>query len=66
MLKKIYLKSRKVWKVDFELPKEECPQGVMAKRVSLAGDFNNWKKSANPMKLAGWDVHHDARTGPGT
>lgn len=49
MLKKTYNKSRKVWKVVFELPKEECPQEVKAKRVSLTGDFNNWKHSATPM-----------------
>ena len=57
MLKKTYLKSRKVWKVDFELPKGECPQGVKARRVNLTGDFNNWKKSATPMTL-----HKDAYT----
>jgi len=51
MIKKTYVKSRKVWKVVFELPKDECPQGIRAKRVSLTGDFNNWKKSATPMKL---------------
>jgi len=51
MLKKTYVKSRKVWKVDFELPKEECPQGVNAKRVNLTGDFNNWKQKATPMTL---------------
>jgi hypothetical protein len=51
MLKKTFIKSRKVWKVDFKLPKEECPQGVTTKRVNLTGDFNNWKHSATPMKL---------------
>jgi hypothetical protein len=51
MLKKTYIKSRKVWKVNFELPKDECPQGVKAKRVNLTGDFNNWKHSATPMKF---------------
>jgi len=51
MLKKTYIKSRKVWKVDFELPKGECPQGVKARRVNLAGDFNHWKKTATPMAL---------------
>lgn len=51
MLKKTYNKSRKVWKVVFELPKEECPQDVKAKRVNLTGDFNNWKHSATPMAL---------------
>jgi hypothetical protein len=51
MLKKTYVKVRKVWKVDFEFPKEECPQGVKAKRVNLTGDFNNWKHSATPMVL---------------
>jgi hypothetical protein len=54
MLTKTYNKTRKVWKVDFELPKAECPQGVDTKRVSLAGDFNNWKHSATPMAR-----HHD-------
>jgi len=51
MLKKTFVKSRKVWKVSFELPKEECPQGVKAKRVNLTGDFNNWKHNATPMTL---------------
>ena len=51
MLKKTYIKSRKVWKVDFELPKQECPQGIKAKRVNLTGDFNNWKHIVTPMKL---------------
>jgi len=43
MLKTTYVKSRKMWKVVFEIPKEECPQEVMAKYVSLTGAFNNWK-----------------------
>ena len=51
MLKKTYIKSRKVWKVDFKLPKEECPRGVNTKRVNLTGDFNNWKRTATPMAL---------------
>ncbi|MFL7869758.1 MAG: isoamylase early set domain-containing protein [Anaerolineales bacterium] len=51
MLKKTYVKSRKVWKVNFELPKEELPQGIRTKRVNLAGDFNHWKHSATPMSL---------------
>lgn len=51
MVKKNYIKSRMVWKVDFELPKEECPQGVKTKRVNLTGDFNNWKHTATPMEM---------------
>lgn len=51
MLKKTYNKTRKVWKVDFELPKSECPQGVRTRRVALAGDFNHWKRTATPMAL---------------
>ena len=51
MLKKNYVKSRKVWKVDFELPKSELPQGVKTKRVNLTGDFNKWKHNAIPMAL---------------
>jgi hypothetical protein len=51
MLRKTYNKTRKVWKVDFELPKSECPQGVKIRRVALAGEFNNWKHTAAPMAL---------------
>ncbi len=51
MLKKTFIKSRKVWKVVFELPKAECPQGVKVRSVNLEGDFNNWKKRATPMQL---------------
>jgi 1,4-alpha-glucan branching enzyme len=51
MLKKTYIKSRKTWKVAFELPASECPQGVEIQTVCLAGDFNNWEHAANPMEL---------------
>ena len=51
MLKRAYLKSRKVWKVNFELPKTECPPNVKITRVNLTGDFNNWKKGTTPMAL---------------
>jgi 1,4-alpha-glucan branching enzyme len=51
MIKKTYVKSRKVWKVTFELPVEECPQDIYNNIVNLVGDFNNWSHDANPMVL---------------
>ncbi len=52
MLKKQYVKSRKVAKVTFEVPKEEIPQGLEAESLNLVGDFNNWNIEATPMKRA--------------
>jgi 1,4-alpha-glucan branching enzyme len=49
MLKKRYVKSRKVCKVRFELPKAELPEGVEAETVHLVGDFNGWDTTASPM-----------------
>ena len=51
MLNKTYVKSRKIWKVKFELPKEEWPIGVNVRSVHVAGDFNGWSKSKDGMKL---------------
>jgi 1,4-alpha-glucan branching enzyme len=45
MLKKRFFKSKPTCQVTFELPKE-----VKAKKVSLAGEFNNWDTSATPLK----------------
>ena len=50
MLKKQYVKSRKVAKVIFSLQKKELPQGVKVASVSLLGDFNDWDAEASPMK----------------
>jgi 1,4-alpha-glucan branching enzyme len=50
MLKKKYLKSRKVSKVKFELSDAELPEGIEAKTVHLVGDFNGWDLTATPMK----------------
>jgi hypothetical protein len=50
MLKKQYVKSRKIAKVTFEVAKEEIPEGVVARSVHLVGDFNNWDTEATPMK----------------
>jgi len=46
-LKKEYLKSKKVVKVTFRLPKVAA---VNAKNVHVVGDFNGWSIYANPMK----------------
>lgn len=49
MIKKRYIKSRKVWKVTFEVPKAELPDGIKAESVHLVGDFNEWDPTATPM-----------------
>ena len=49
MLKKRYIKSRKVWKVTFELPGSEIPEGIEAKSVHVVGQFNDWDPTATPM-----------------
>jgi hypothetical protein len=50
MLKKRYVKSRKAWKVTFELPKAELPEGIEVESVHLVGEFNDWDHTATPMK----------------
>lgn len=47
-INKKFVKSRNVYKVDFELPESYVPN---AKEVRLLGEFNNWDwKSAPVMK----------------
>jgi 1,4-alpha-glucan branching enzyme len=46
-MKKEYLKSRKVCKVTFRLPRIAAPE---AKTVCVVGEFNNWNIYGNPMK----------------
>ena len=50
MLKKRYIKSRKVCKVTFELPRSALTEGVDVTSVHLAGEFNDWAHTATPMK----------------
>ena len=50
MLKKRYIKSRKVCKVTFELPEAELPEAIEAESVHLVGEFNDWNTTATPMK----------------
>ena len=50
MLKKRYIKSRQVWKVTFELPEAELPEGIEAESVHLVGEFNDWNEQATPMR----------------
>ena len=50
MIKKQYVKSRKVYKVTFSMPKKEQPEGVDVKTVHLVGNFNTWSNTKNPMK----------------
>lgn len=52
MLKKTFVKSQKVWKVKFILPKEEIPDVVKIETVHLVGDFNGWNLTATSMKKA--------------
>jgi 1,4-alpha-glucan branching enzyme len=46
-LKKQYLKSEKICKVTFRLPKEASNNANM---VAIVGDFNNWNLTENKMK----------------
>jgi 1,4-alpha-glucan branching enzyme len=49
MMKKQYVKSRKVAKVRFEMSREHLPAGVEVETVHLVGDFNGWDGLATPM-----------------
>lgn len=67
MLKKKYIKSRRVWKVYFEIPQRLLPQGLEAREVNLVGDFNEWDPSAIPMKgFRGKAFKVDLELQPGT
>jgi len=46
-IKKRYLKTRPVCKVTFRLPKAAAES---ARKVHIAGEFNNWDTCATPMK----------------
>jgi 1,4-alpha-glucan branching enzyme len=46
-LKKQFVKSKQLFKVTFSIPEEAVGD---AKKVSLAGDFNEWDINADPMK----------------
>lgn len=50
MLKKQYVKSRKVAKITFALAKDEIPQDVAVETLHLVGEFNDWDPGATPMK----------------
>jgi hypothetical protein len=51
MIKKKYVKSRNVYKITFELPEDQLPEGVEVKNIHLVGDFNQWDPSATPLSL---------------
>ena len=50
MLKKQYVKSRKIAKITFELGQTEIPEELEAEYVTLVGEFNDWDQVATPMK----------------
>lgn len=50
MIKKQYVKSRKVAKLTFKVAAKELPEGVAVKTLHVVGDFNGWNRAANPMK----------------
>lgn len=56
MLKKSYAKNRKTCKVTFAIS-AKASAGV--KTITLVGDFNNWNREGNPLKLGAegnWEV----------
>ena len=50
MLKKKFIKSRKVAKVTFEIPETELPGDIEIQSIHLVGDFNNWDERASELK----------------
>ncbi len=49
MLKKKLIKSRKVYKVTFEVRPGELPGGMNVQTIRLVGEFNGWDETAVPM-----------------
>jgi 1,4-alpha-glucan branching enzyme len=49
MLKKKYIKSRRVSKVTFEVQKSELPAAIKPASIHVVGDFNAWDPTATPM-----------------
>jgi 1,4-alpha-glucan branching enzyme len=56
MLKKQYIKTRKVVKVTFEVPIAEIPEGIEVEAFHLVGEFNDWDPEATPMKRGKKDI----------
>ncbi len=54
MLKKTYVKSRRAWRVDFIIPVSELPP-AQAESIHIVGTFNNWDRTATPMKYVAKD-----------
>ncbi len=52
MISKKYIKSRKVAKVTFELPRTELPEGLEVESAHLVGEFNDWDPVATEMKYS--------------
>ncbi|MCB2179858.1 isoamylase early set domain-containing protein [bacterium] len=50
MIKKQYVKSRKVAKLTFKVAAKELPEGIDVKTLHVVGDFNDWNRAATPMK----------------
>ncbi len=62
-LKKKFLKNKSVCRVTFEVSQEI---GKTAKMIHIVGDFNNWDRSASPMKHSkegGFTAAIDLETG---
>jgi 1,4-alpha-glucan branching enzyme len=66
MIKKTYVKSRKVAKLTFRVAKKELPEGVDVKRLNLVGNFNDWNRAANPMKKSKGTFSTTIEVEPGT
>jgi 1,4-alpha-glucan branching enzyme len=50
MLKKSLVKSRNLYRVTFEVPEAELPEGLQVDSFSLVGEFNSWDTSATLME----------------
>lgn len=50
MIQEQFIKSRQVYKVTFAISEAELPEGLDIATLSVVGDFNDWDKTATPLK----------------
>ncbi|NIP26631.1 MAG: glycoside hydrolase [Phycisphaerae bacterium] len=57
MIKKQFVKSRGVYKVTFAVPETELPEELEIDSLVVVGDFNDWDKTATPLKQNKEDIY---------
>ena len=62
MLKKKYVKSRRVCKVTFEVPVRQLPADVEIHSFGVAGEFNDWDPDKLPLRFSKSKKAYHAKT----